>query len=557
VASFLLRTTRGASLLRRPEDDIAVDRAEIEPVIFLPAPSLSSAFSSLLAASSPESSLFGQDELESHPASDGVELNDEEAAEEELSPYYRRDKREPASVLALLSDPAGLAALLEQRHHARQNGDYRQVSAVDRQLQRDHGIRAHDQPPVWTRTALPLPVAFRRRQARKRTRQMQRAFGPTGHPYRYRRRGGATVEDQPPSTQGEQDYDNGNHNHHYRRSAFCDLTVSEIHALLRRLTQCRGPSTNNNHNQIEEADAIRLELAIHGVRVCDETWQWWTTTTTTDDDNGWELDDVPVAAFASNSNNTAFGATNSSSRRSTSSSSSSAATSFSSFTRPSPPPLPTISYTQDPLSKPLRGSAGRRRDDKDKDSITRVRQRVEQLVRERAEARARGELQTTNVAGEQQQQEEDEYDDDHWARELYCTYNVGINDRTRRWSVGGRFLATEDGEGEGLGVEEWKPQPPQQPIIENDGERADEHILRFPSTRRFLFRDRDERDFDSETRYRCSSRSPPRTTMSKQSWRRVQALIQDRIHKREEGRFLEADAIRRELWYTYVSLDDC
>ena len=185
-----------------------------------------------------------------------------------------------------------------------------------------------------------------------------------------------------------------------------------------------------------------------------------------------------------------------------------------------------------------------------------MRQRVEQLVRERAEARARGELQTTKVAGVHQQQQQDEYDDDHWARELYCTYNVGINDRTRKWSVGGRFLTAEDGEG--VGVEEWKPQPPQ-PRIENDDERADEHIriVRFPSTRRLLFGDRDERDFDSETRYRCSSRSLPRTTMSKHSWRRVQALIQDRIHKREEGRFLEADAIRRELWYTYVSLDDC
>jgi hypothetical protein len=29
--------------------------------------------------------------------------------------------------------------------------------------------------------------------------------------------------------------------------------------------------------------------------------------------------------------------------------------------------------------------------------------------------------------------------------------------------------------------------------------------------------------------------------------------VQERIHKREEGKFLEADAIRNELWHTYVS----
>jgi hypothetical protein len=34
---------------------------------------------------------------------------------------------------------------------------------------------------------------------------------------------------------------------------------------------------------------------------------------------------------------------------------------------------------------------------------------------------------------------------------------------------------------------------------------------------------------------------------------RVRALLQERIHKREESKYVEADAIRRELWYTYVS----
>ena len=34
---------------------------------------------------------------------------------------------------------------------------------------------------------------------------------------------------------------------------------------------------------------------------------------------------------------------------------------------------------------------------------------------------------------------------------------------------------------------------------------------------------------------------------------RVHFLVQERIHKREESKYLEADAIRRELWNTYVS----
>lgn len=36
---------------------------------------------------------------------------------------------------------------------------------------------------------------------------------------------------------------------------------------------------------------------------------------------------------------------------------------------------------------------------------------------------------------------------------------------------------------------------------------------------------------------------------------RVECLVQERIHKREESKYIEADAIRKELWDTYVSCD--
>lgn len=38
---------------------------------------------------------------------------------------------------------------------------------------------------------------------------------------------------------------------------------------------------------------------------------------------------------------------------------------------------------------------------------------------------------------------------------------------------------------------------------------------------------------------------------------RIRDLVQERIHKREESKYVEADAIRRELWHTYVRLKNC
>jgi len=370
---------------------------------------------------------------------------DWEEDDAQISPFYRQDNRERNDPsLSPLSDPAGLASLLEQRYHARRAGNYAQVSELDRKLKREHRVKAYDHPPIWTRLLTSPPTAFRRRQAQKQTRQMQRAFGPTGHPYRQ---------------VGEINI------------VICDLTLTEIHALLQRRTLCRA------NEQFEEADAVLFELSVHGVRLCDNTLQWTADPNVAFDkqldDSSDQRDESPAAVTTA--------------LRSS-----------------------ALQYTRDALSKPFAQEP------------VRFQQRVEQLVQARAQAIVRGEIELANDL----------------AVELYCSYNVGINDETLTWSVGCQFLA---------GVSQWNPPP--RPTKENDVlSNCDANEVPFPSSR-LLFGDK-EWDFDSATRYRCSSQSLPIPTQNKD---RVKVLVQERIHKREEARFLEADALRRELWYTYVS----
>ena len=384
---------------------------------------------------------------------------------DEISPFYRRDKREleePSISLTPLNDPDGLAALLAERHFARQVGDYTVVSNLDRQLKVKHGVKAYDHPPVWTRLLASPPTGFLRRQAQKQSRVMLRAFGPTGHPYQ--------------ELTGEaNDIDS---------SVWCDLSVSEIHALLQRRTQCRASGL------FDEADAIILELTIHGVRVCDETLQW--TIDPKLDFKGRQLasnENITLGQPSREMENTV-------------------ATHRGSKLR--------LQYARDVLSRPL-----------EEESTVRVKQRVEQLVQARADALVRGEV---HVA-------------DSLALELYCSYAVGVNDGTRTWSVGCDFSAN----GTDLHMS-WTP--PQRPLHHcNDSNLVDKTMrTRFPGTKELLFGYR-KRKFTNETGYRCSSKSLP---IPEQCKDRIEDLIQNRIHMREEARFLEADAVRKELWFTYV-----
>lgn len=376
---------------------------------------------------------------------------------EEISPFYRRDTRDNPDALQLppLTDPAGLASLLEERYHARQSQDYLLVSDLDRQLKQKFAVKAYDHPPVWTRLLSSPPTAFRRRQAQKQKRLMERAFGPAGHPYR-----------QLLASERRSDH-----------VIFCDLTMAEIHALLCRRTQCRVSA------RYEEADAVRLELSIHGVRVCDETLQWTTDPTVDFDGNKRQTESIKRQQHQ---------------RTST---------------------VKKIQhYIRDPLSRPF------------EDEPIRFQQRVEQLVQARSDALVRGEFELAESL----------------ALELYCSYDVGVNDHTNTWSVGCQFLA------DASSLSEWNP-PLQQTMDTRNSEKKEEtYNIQFPSSR-LLFGDK-ERNFGSETRYRCSSQSLP---VPKQFKQRIEDLVQDRIHKREEARFLEADAVRKELWHAYVSYFVC
>jgi hypothetical protein len=391
---------------------------------------------------------------------------------DEISPFYRRDTREldasSTGSMPPVRDPEGLAALLEERYHARQSGDYTFVSKLDRQLKQKYGVKAYDHPPVWTRLLSSPPTAFLRRQVRKQTRMMRQAFGPTGHPYQQLHCDATTTV------------------HYDSSSIWCDLSVTEIHALLQRRSQCRAS------DMYEEADAIKLELAIHGVRVCDESLQWTTDPTIHFQEKHSSPNDQMDRDGFSNDIGSNGG--------------------------PHAVRLAAgLRYCRDALSRTFEG-----------ESALRLNQRVEQLVQERVDALVRGELQVV----------------DSLALELYSSYNVGVNDSTRTWSLGCDFSVNDTGLHSA-----WTP-PVRPPNQSDDTDQVDKaKPIRFPGAHGAIFGCR-ERELVSETCYQCSSKSLPIPEQDKQ---RIEDLIQDRIHMREEARFLEADAVRRELWYTYVS----
>ena len=167
------------------------------------------------------------------------------------------------------------------------------------------------------------------------------------------------------------------------------------------------------------------------------------------------------------------------------------------------PPEAVVVYRQDDASQTLGEEDGR------------IQQRIEQLVSRRANLFTGGDTQRA----------------DYIAVELYETYKVGIDDDLRTWSVGAKFASSKS---------LWKP-PSLPELAPENGQQA------FPS---ILFADEEEM-YDSET-YRQSDSSLPMPNAS--VYIRVAELVLERIHRREEGKFLEADAIRRELWHTYVSI---
>lgn len=238
----------------------------------------------------------------------------------------------------------------------------------------------------------------------------------------------------------------------------CPLSMRDVHVLLSRraLSQLNG--------RLKKADANKFELLIQGIQIRDDPYLWTA-------DPAVDLERLLKENHY--------------------------------------PELPSRAavFTPNSMSEPL-GEAH-----------CRIDQRIEQLVKGRAECLVRGETQLSQFI----------------LFELYRTYDVGIDDISRTWSVGAIF-DTDD-------AMSWKP-PSLQEAVEDSASKA---ATPYPP----LLFSRVGPDSHNSPPFRQSIHSLP--LEDGRVIDRVTALVRQRLHKREEGKFLEADAIRNELWITYVS----
>jgi hypothetical protein len=159
---------------------------------------------------------------------------------DEISRCYSRDPDDDLNLN--VADKKGLRSLLSLRLDARKRQDFERVDEMNIRLRREHGVRAYDNPNVWTRQTSKPPASYLRRRARKRAETMKATFGPTGHPYR---QVGGPID---PVT--------------------CPLTVTQLHSLFSRMQQHRMDG------RYEEADAARFELMLNGVQVSEHSKSW-------------------------------------------------------------------------------------------------------------------------------------------------------------------------------------------------------------------------------------------------------------------------------------------
>jgi cysteinyl-tRNA synthetase len=149
----------------------------------------------------------------------------------------------------------------------------------------------------------------------------------------------------------------------------------------------------------------------------------------------------------------------------------------------------------------------------DTDTDGKVFRRVEFLMKMRAEALARGETIISDVL----------------SLELYKTYGVVVDDNLRSWS----YVVADAIDNE--------RQPPELPD-KNVSLCITKDL--FPPT---MFANEEQRYASPAYRQSENSRNVP-NDLARQ---RIEQLVQERIHKRDERKFFESDSIRRELWETY------
>jgi hypothetical protein len=342
--------------------------------------------------------------------------------EPELSEYYRLDPDDDSD--RPIPDKEGLRDLLFQRFEARRSFEYDTVERIDAALRKKHGVCAFDNPNFWTTQSRP-PRSYLRRSVSKTAAKMKIHFGPTGHPYN--QVGGGIDQ------------------------VTCPLTLTEIHSLLSRRCQARLQA------KYEEADAVLFDMELNGLHVYDGRMQWRADGIRRFDESEIISDEI---------------------------------------SKPEQP------YVQDVKCK---------NDTTDTDGKNF--RRVEQLMKMRADALARGETVLS----------------DFLSLELYKTYGVVVADNLRSWSYAVANATYNE------------RQPPELPD-KNVSLCITKDL--FPPT---MFANEEQRYASPAYRQSENSRNVP-NDLARQ---RIEQLVQERIHKRDERKFLESDALRMELWETY------
>ena len=443
----------------------------------------------------------------------------------EVSPYYRRDRREEMRGVPPPGNVTGLRSLLKQRYEARkrlsivrQTGEgggglgvfaaQDEVAIVDRQLREWHGVVVYDSPPIWTTTTKPKrtttttpsdrcdiddinidecnlpeePVGQRRKREERAMRRLVELHGPLGHPYQ-------PLSDSPTSTSSLD-------------PLFVGLDVPTMHRLLSKRERLRL------EGRYEEADAVKLELWIQGIRVSDATKRWAPARSRSRQPEEGRRepsnhdDDVSTSPLRNvdNANDEAT--------------------------------AQTYMYTEDvkrsvgfPNANHAGGGSPQQQQQQQQEFL--LRRRVEQLLGCRLRAMARGDTRTTLYLD----------------LELHRTYRVRVDDKRRVWWVVAPS-AEEGGKCDAALVEALR-----RLVAREEEAAASPPASVIPLV---MLRDDDELN-PTEARYHWSAGSMG-LEHGELFRSRVDTLVRHRAWKREEGKFLEADAIRRELWCTYVRL---
>jgi len=153
------------------------------------------------------------------------------------------------------------------------------------------------------------------------------------------------------------------------------------------------------------------------------------------------------------------------------------------------------------------------------------RTRVEQLIRQRTEAIVRQDEDLVRFL----------------SLELMRTYRVTVDDAQQTWS----FLQTQEND---LKKDE-------SPFLVGGAAKIPTSNLATELVPPILFANGVHTHWEASNAFRMSSKS--RNVPDNLTLQRIETLVVERCQKREEAKFLEADAIRKELWLTYyVGIND-